>query len=189
MGAAKETRDNVDRFWKAAIKICGIGAVGAFVLWSLYKEWLHLPVFSSLSSAQTLVVFVVFLVVTLAFGMAALWAYVRVHSASRAVVPQDSGKEFPETEWKTGADLMREFGLGPRQLLQHVEGGLPAYPAKTDIYFKDAKPMEMGDVWFEGGAAEDPFLTEDLPKWLFKSSDVRRYIQESTQQESGRVRK
>ncbi|UXA53621.1 hypothetical protein M0D46_17035 [Xanthomonas prunicola] len=53
-----------DRFWKAAIAVCGLGAVGAFVFWSLYKNWLSLPIFERMSQDQTFVIMIIFLVLT-----------------------------------------------------------------------------------------------------------------------------
>src|SRR3982751_404862 len=51
-------------FWKTAITICGLGAVGAFVFYSLYMKWLSLPIFSQMTSEQTFVVMLVFLGLT-----------------------------------------------------------------------------------------------------------------------------
>ena len=39
-------------FWKASLSVGGIGAVGAFVLYNLYKEWLTLPVLDGLTKNQ-----------------------------------------------------------------------------------------------------------------------------------------
>ncbi len=171
----------MDRLWKTAIGTCGIGALGALVLWSLYKEWLHLPVFSCLSPRQTLIASVVLLVAILLFGLATVWAYVRVHAKQPIPPSHGSLKPFPETEWKTGSAVMRDFTLSSHELLQHIESGLPVYPANTDIYFKDAKAMEKEDVWFESEATDPTFMTEELPRWLFKTTDIMKYTKESTQ--------
>lgn len=53
-----------DRFWRTAIAVCGLGAVGAFVFWSLYKNWLSLPIFERLSQDQTFIIMITFLVLT-----------------------------------------------------------------------------------------------------------------------------
>src|SRR5262245_197479 len=50
-----------DRIWEVAIGVCGLGAVGAFVFWSLYKQWLRLPIFSKLTRKDTFVLMLVFL--------------------------------------------------------------------------------------------------------------------------------
>ncbi len=54
----------MERLWKAAFAAGGIAAVGAFVFWSLYKQWLALPIFERLSQGQTFTVMLVFLVFT-----------------------------------------------------------------------------------------------------------------------------
>ncbi len=51
----------MDEFWEIAIATAGIGAVGAFVFFSLYKKWLTLPIFRTLTSRQTFIVMLVFL--------------------------------------------------------------------------------------------------------------------------------
>ena len=53
-----------DRFWKAALAVGGLGTVGAFVFWSLYKNWLTLPIFAKLSQEQTFVTMLAFLAFT-----------------------------------------------------------------------------------------------------------------------------
>lgn len=54
----------MDRFWKAAVGVGGLGAVGAFIFWALYTDWLSLPIFSQLSQEQTFTVMLVFLALT-----------------------------------------------------------------------------------------------------------------------------
>jgi hypothetical protein len=56
----------MEKFWKAALAIGGLGAIGAFVFWSLYKQWLSLPIFSMLSPDQTFEVMKMFLLLTFA---------------------------------------------------------------------------------------------------------------------------
>lgn len=56
----------MEKFWKIALTIGGLGTVGAFVFWSLYKQWLSLPIFSMLSSDQTFEIMKIFLFLTFA---------------------------------------------------------------------------------------------------------------------------
>lgn len=51
----------MDKFWKAALVVGGLATVGAFIFWSLYKQWLALPIFSALSQDQTFSIMLVFL--------------------------------------------------------------------------------------------------------------------------------
>ncbi|HHH53688.1 MAG TPA: hypothetical protein ENK91_08530 [Bacteroidetes bacterium] len=56
----------MDEFWKSALKVGGVIAVGLFVFWSLAKDMI--PKFSMLNSAQTLflagvIIFLIFIVV------------------------------------------------------------------------------------------------------------------------------
>ena len=54
----------MDKFWKAALAVGGLAAIGAFVFWSLYKDWLSLLIFSKMSPDQTFKIMIVFLVLT-----------------------------------------------------------------------------------------------------------------------------
>jgi hypothetical protein len=65
----------MDRFWKAALGVAGIGAVAFLTLLSLYQKWLTLPIFSQVDSNQTFVLMLVFLVLTFSALIAGLVAW------------------------------------------------------------------------------------------------------------------
>lgn len=67
----------MEKFWKAALAVGGVAAIGAFVFWSLYKQWLALPIFSTLSANQTFAVMLVFLFLTFLALAGFLFAYIR----------------------------------------------------------------------------------------------------------------
>ena len=67
----------MNRFWNAAVAICGFSAVAAFVFWSLYKQWFSLPIFARLSQQQTFVVMLVFLALTFAALVVMLIVYLK----------------------------------------------------------------------------------------------------------------
>lgn len=54
----------MERLWRAAFAVGGIAAIGAFIFWSLYRQWLALPIFAQLDRHQTFVVMLVFLALT-----------------------------------------------------------------------------------------------------------------------------
>jgi hypothetical protein len=62
----------MEHFWEVALSVGGVGAIGAFVFWSLYKGWLKLGIFQTLSSAQTFRLMILFLVLTFIFASIAL---------------------------------------------------------------------------------------------------------------------
>ena len=73
----------MEELWKVAVGIAGIGTVGAFVFWSLYKDWLKLPALKNrLTKHQIFILFLVFLVLTFLFGIASLAAYVMAQGLS-----------------------------------------------------------------------------------------------------------
>jgi len=53
-----------EKFWKLALTVGGLASVGAFVFWSLYKDWLSLSIFAALTSEQTYQLMLLFLWLT-----------------------------------------------------------------------------------------------------------------------------
>ena len=66
----------MDNFWQAALAVGGLGVVGAFVFYSLYKTWLKLPIFSKLTKRQTFTVVLSFLGLTFLALIAILYTYI-----------------------------------------------------------------------------------------------------------------
>ena len=74
--------------WKAAVSVAGLGAVASFVLWSLYRQWLTLPIFQQLTKKQLFVLFLVFFFLTFLFGVSGLATYAYTASvAAKAELP------------------------------------------------------------------------------------------------------
>jgi len=62
--------------WKIALAASGLAAVGFFVLWSLYQQWLTLPIFSQLTAEQTYALMMAFLVLVFLSFVSGVGAYV-----------------------------------------------------------------------------------------------------------------
>jgi hypothetical protein len=79
----------MERFWKAALGVAGVGAVAFFVFYSLYKQWLKLPIFPQLTQAQAYDLMRMFLLLTfvaLIAGLVAwLWPRRRTESGDEAL--------------------------------------------------------------------------------------------------------
>jgi len=67
----------VNKFWHAAVAVCGFSAVAAFVFWSLYEQWLSLAIFEKLTQKQTFILMLVFLVLTFFALVAMLLVYLK----------------------------------------------------------------------------------------------------------------
>ena len=81
----------MERFWKAALGVAGIGAIGLFVMWSLYKQWLKLPIFPVLSQDEAFQLFRIFLIcifVTTMLGIVAFVITRRQIKASSGDIPR-----------------------------------------------------------------------------------------------------
>lgn len=88
----------MERFWKAAIGVAGIGAVAFFVFYSLYNKWLTLPIFPQLTQDQAYDLMRWFLLLTFAALIAGLIAWLlrgrRSHESEEAALHR------LEQEWK-----------------------------------------------------------------------------------------
>jgi len=71
----------MDKFWKAALAVGGVSTIGAFVFWSLYKDWLTLPIFSKMTPDQTYDIMKVFLY--LVFGAFAIFVLTYIIGAGQ----------------------------------------------------------------------------------------------------------
>lgn len=69
----------MDKFWKAALGVAGIGAIGFFVFWSLYQGWLDLPIFPMLSQDQAFQLLKLFLYLTFGALVLGVLAYISTH--------------------------------------------------------------------------------------------------------------
>lgn len=81
----------MSNLWQAAISVAGFGSIAAFVFYSLYKEWLTLPIFSSLTSDQTFLLMRLFLIfVFVSFVFAAFIWYLDNNKISQKVNSSES---------------------------------------------------------------------------------------------------
>jgi hypothetical protein len=62
-------------FWQVVIGGAGLGAILSLVLWALYRQWVRLPPFERLSRHSQLVLFRVFLMLTIVCTLAGLGMY------------------------------------------------------------------------------------------------------------------
>ena len=67
----------MDKFWKAALAAGGVSAIGAFVFYSLYKDWLALPIFSKMTADQTFEIMKIFLYLTFGALLLFVGAYLK----------------------------------------------------------------------------------------------------------------
>lgn len=84
----------MDSFWKLAVSMTGISGVGSFVLYMLYKGWMHLPVLESLTKRDKFRIFCLFLVLTFLFAIATLGlgAYQEKHRGEKEKTVQSLGE-------------------------------------------------------------------------------------------------
>lgn len=100
----------MNTFWKAALAIGGTATVGAFLLWSIYKQWLGLPIFPQLTQEHTFILFRYLLIFTfVAFLVLAL-----VHMLKKPSSASDSTHIFSlHTSWNGVNEVDPERIVGP----------------------------------------------------------------------------
>lgn len=65
----------IERFWKPALGVGGVAAIGAFVFYSIYSKWLELDIFDKLNSEQTYTIMLLFLVLVFAIALSMVVAW------------------------------------------------------------------------------------------------------------------
>lgn len=65
----------MEEFWQVAVGVAGLGAIGSFVIWSIYRQWLSLPIFQTMTKDQQFRLFRLVIVLTFVFSILALVAY------------------------------------------------------------------------------------------------------------------
>lgn len=81
----------MEQFWNIAIGIGGISAIGSFVFWSLYKQWLKLGIFAQLTKDQTFRLMIIFLVLTFTAFLSILFIHIITNNNSeqKSFIPYD----------------------------------------------------------------------------------------------------
>ncbi len=103
----------MDAIWRVAITITGIGGVAAFVLFMLYREWLRLPIFSTMTKDQQFRLFRQFLYLTFVFAVLGLLSYVAtsLYSANSSAVTSNTYKASVSIK---KFDLVDKFTTAPK---------------------------------------------------------------------------
>jgi hypothetical protein len=96
----------MEKFWRAALGICGLSAVGSFVFYSLYKQYLSLPIFSQMTPGQTFVIMLVFLGLTFLALLVTLITYYATKKAPLAN-PDEAVAVLKERRESISSDLQK----------------------------------------------------------------------------------
>lgn len=146
----------MERFWKVALGIAGIGAIGFFVFWSLYKQWLTLPIFPTLTQEQAFELLRYFLFLTFAALALAVVAYVVTHRPALAGIsyvpvktPELSlpnGSKFTDQQFETYKAVWLTLGR-----LRRAGDALWQLANKTNLKAYVAALRETIDIVGENG--------------------------------------
>ena len=143
----------MESLWQVAVSVAGLGAVGAFVFYSLYKEWLQLPALANLTRGQRYSLFKLFLLLT--FGFAAIsiaaWSYSRSLDTSRR---DESARELEAT-----LAYKHEQGLRELEKLRTVTSNKEAASSVIDAFSNKTKiaraALRRGDMVMAHEASKD----------------------------------
>lgn len=94
----------MEKIWKPALAVGGIGAIGAFVFYGLNKEWLQLSIFARLTDQQTFYIMSLFLLLVFAVSLSMIVAWVFQERGKRVPTGKpgfeagiDEGWDFQKT--------------------------------------------------------------------------------------------
>ena len=79
----------MEKFWKAALTVGGVSAIGAFIFLGLYKEWLKLTIFDDLSGDQTFILMVIFLILTFCSLLVFIVAFIKSKQDKKPEIQQN----------------------------------------------------------------------------------------------------
>jgi hypothetical protein len=108
----------MDKFWKAALAVGGLAAIGAFVFWSLYKGWLALDIFSRMTPEQTFAIMKLFLALVFASLVVLVGAYI-LDTRKPGTTPSPPAQPAVENQVNVAGNQYNAQGN-----ITHVEGDL-----------------------------------------------------------------
>lgn len=158
----------MERFWKAALSVAGIGAIGLFVFWSLYKQWLTLPgIFSQLPPQQTFQIFRYFLFLTFGTAFLGVAAYIITHNRTLPAAAPSFQPQATSDATKNGRlEEARELA---RQLASEID-------TSSHVLLADGHTLTLKsggfDETFEGVDPEAVLSVIQLPSRTVFESNV-----------------
>ena len=134
----------MDAFWKTALSIAGIGAVVSFVIWSLYRQWLKLPIFQQLTKEQQFKLFRLFLIFTFLLALTGLVAYVYIKSNSASISSGDipANVPLPVPTFTQRVETFN-FSLGERGISVGYKVSALENKAVEPYNFRGFKPVKL----------------------------------------------
>ena len=165
----------MNKFWNAAFAFCGFSAVAAFVFWSLYKQWLALPIFERLTQQQTFIVMLVFLVLAFAGLIAMLVVYMRNPNPRHRTAANDTNARIQV------ADAIDEFFATFYSASYQVAGVDPdelrRQPEKIDPHLQEIERTLLGTKVLERMSISIDVLASTGFSGLSRSSGIISILQ------------
>ncbi len=136
--------------WGTIIGATGIGGVGCFVIWSLYKQWLSLPIFENVGRVQTFVLMLIFLL--LVFGVA-IFAIYTGGMGYTSKVDNNTTKPFSDLDLYVRRSDSGNVERFPLVQDGHTTTALPVSPLAGQDNFKISaafvKPTSATAIWVD----------------------------------------
>jgi len=146
-----------DGFWKAALGVAGIGAIGAFVFLSLYKDWLKLQIFSQLTPEQTFWIMGLFLLLVFAalVVMVLVWWSQKIHENRQPPLAQGS-TNFHPPEKATFKGVIEGLAGSGKAAVTFV--GFDAKELKLPVKSQSIDTSSLKSAFIVAGKLTDPQL-------------------------------
>lgn len=101
----------MDVAWQVAFGVAGLGGIAAFVLWSLYRGWLKLPIFQTLSKDQLFRLLRLFLWLVFLFAVLGVGGWVYATHRSSDVAKRTAVSEALALQEQRDKAVTRQLAL------------------------------------------------------------------------------
>jgi hypothetical protein len=178
-----------ETFWKVALQVGGgatvLAIVGAFLFFSLYKQWLSLPIFPQLTKKQTFTLMRIFL--CLIFSALALFILAYIQT-TREIFPLTV---YVHGEAGTGDMILKNSGyvvvdLGSDRRREPIEDKGQAYfPSIPSSFRGQEVPVSIDAEGFEVNDPNQKHRLDSSDLYLFvrrKSGHVAGWVQDEKNQ-------
>ena len=160
--------------WKIAFSLCGIGGIGAFTFYSLYKNWLKIGIFSKLTKTQTFICMLVFLFCTFISFVLMIFSYNKTSSTN--VNSKDNKDVYMQKNTPKGVLSEKKFiikcGLASykEEEVRELKGYLDYDSSGCDFQYieknnKIAPHLEYIDQFFTEKFLNIPIKLQYLPSF------------------------
>ncbi|MDG4549689.1 MAG: hypothetical protein P9G45_04660 [Candidatus Contendobacter sp.] len=163
--------------WQTAFGIAGIGSIAAFVFWSLYKEWLKLPIFQQMTKEQQFRLFILFIVFAFIFALAGLgtYAYIATLRTGELNITQKNNNNKTPTALLNFVSVQKEQSESYQEETSSSEFELSPFKTECDKYLQIDKIVSNADIGFDVtllNTSSQPLILTEIGFKVIKVTEI-----------------